>query len=266
MVQNSQTETPSSAVPEWLCPPADAGPAPGLPEVLGMLGHDLRAPLNGILGFLELLERTALDSEQRDCLTTARACGVELKETLDGILAGLEADAGRLPLHAEWHDVRGFLATVARTFELQAAQHGITFACEVNPSLPPLWYFDRIKLRQVLTNLVTNALKFTRPGGAVWLDAGLGPLSTADAGPRLELRVRDSGVGIRTADLTRVFAPFERGRSPGGNGPARPGHGLGLAIVHRLTAALNGTVELRSAEGHGTEVRLRFAWPSRGAG
>jgi two-component system sensor histidine kinase EvgS len=229
--------------------------APGNRELLGMLGHDLRAPLNWMLGFLELLDQTKLDADQHACLSTVKLCGADLLDTLTGILDGVKADTGHLKLNEEWNDLREVISAAVKVFRAQAALHEISFDWNVNAGVARWWYCDRAKLRQILANLLGNALKFT-PKGAVRLEVDT--VADSGGGQVLRMIVRDTGIGISKKDLAHLFEPFRQGSAPQGRPLA--GSGLGLAIVQQLTEALRGSVDIRCPASGGTDVTLLFPW------
>jgi signal transduction histidine kinase len=231
----------------------------GTPEwsVLGMLSHDLRTPLNGALGFLDLLSDTPLTDEQRDYLDTAIQCAEELQDTLDGILNCIRANAGRLALVEESIDLAEFLSGTCRLFRRQAQMRGIGFELHLASGMPRRWRLDRVKLRQILSNLLANALKFTRRGE---IRVEVEPIApTFDRLPAgVRLAVRDSGVGIPAEEIERVFEPFHQVSR--GALERSTGTGLGLAIVAQLAAAMGGSLKIESAKGEGTAVTLDFPW------
>lgn len=219
-------------------------------ELLGMVCHDLCTPLNGLRGFLELLERTSLDENQRKCLETALTYMDDLQDLLEGLLECLRGESGQLPLRDEPCDIAGLLHAVIGFFRAQASSHGVGLSVHVSAEARGAWRIDRVKLRQILLNLLSNAVKFTRQGEiSARVDAGTRNGSDAV----LLFEVCDSGPGISRGQLSRVFDAFYQA---GPNGSA--GTGLGLVIVRKLVFAMGGEVEIRSAPGKGTLVLVEL--------
>jgi len=221
-------------------------------EFLAMLGHDLRTPLGMIEGFLELLADTPLDAERRDWVETARESAQDLRETLEGLLECLRSDAGQMILHETPRDLPAFLASVLRGFQAQAKRNHLGLRLELAENMPKYWIFDAAKLRQILHNLLGNALKFSSAGEVILY------AKASDSGGVL-LLVDDSGPGIPENMRPHVFEAFLYG-SPQLPSGSRDGYGLGLAIVKRLVQTMKGNVSLHDRNGTGTRVLLEFPW------
>ena len=240
---------------------------------LATMSHELRTPLTSIIGYSEMLATGMggeLNPTQREFVDTVRAKGDQLLELILALLdvAKLEQDKVRLTL-AEL-DAAELVADVMRTVSPAAAKKGIQLEHRVEARLPPL-SADKTRLRQVLVNLLDNAVKFTPKGGAVTLELGLSARDSQvdDGSPGMVLlatperafqfTVRDSGIGIPPEEHERIFDAFYQ--VDGSATREHGGTGLGLSIVKRLVEAHGGTVELDSMPGHGTEFRVRLPLP-----
>ena len=215
---------------------------------LSNMSHELRTPLNGILGMLHLAQRRATDSRQRGQLDKAVGAANQLLETISDVLDISRIEAGRLTLSAEVFEVPALLQDLQDALGEMARRAGLRLTLTHAPALAGRrWRSDRVRIRQVLVNLVGNALKFT-PQGQVALRA-LAPEPDA-SGVRLRFEVEDTGIGIRAEDLVRIFAPFEQ--VDGSRTRTQGGSGLGLALSRQLARALGGDVQVRSVPGQGS--------------
>jgi signal transduction histidine kinase/PAS domain-containing protein len=219
---------------------------------LANMGHELRTPLNAIIGFAQMLAAGyggPLAPRQAEYLRDIEASGAHLLQLVNDLLDLSKAEAGKLELNETTFALADTFAAVRQLVRDQVEPAGV--ALEVHAPAPTLKLFaDELKLRQILLNLLSNALKFTPPGGAVTLGAALAPDGAAS------IRVRDTGVGIAPADVERVFTRYVRLETP----LARhvPGTGLGLPLSRALTELHGGTLTLDSTPGRGTTATLRL--------
>ncbi len=221
-------------------------------EFLANMSHELRTPLNAVLGFSEMIHTGALGRDPDRHIEYARIIydsGYHLLALINDILDLAKIEAGGLEFHEAQLDVRKLIAECLRLLPAEGKAADVTLTTEIAPGLPDL-FADARALKQVFLNLISNAVKFTPPGGEVTVFAHL----AEDEG--LVLGVRDSGVGIAEADQAKVFEHFGQGRHDVVTGDK--GTGLGLPIVKGLVEAHGGQVELTSAIGEGTCVTIRL--------
>ncbi len=220
------------------------------------VAHELRTPLNAVLGYAQLLELDeGLGAGRRDRVRAIRLGGEHLARLIEGLLDISKIEAGRIEIERRPVALAGFLGAIADMFRLQAESRGIGFRFEAAPNLPAVVSIDETRLRQVLINLLSNALKFTQAGAI--------GLRVTKAGEVTEFAVHDTGPGIREADLPRIFDPFERASASA----AVPGIGLGLTITRLLVAIMGGeiTVDTALARGSAFRVRLLLSEPANAA-
>lgn len=213
---------------------------------LATVSHEFRTPLNGILGMADLLTDTGPDAEQATYIAALRTSGEALLALVDDILDFAKVEAGRLELAEEPFDLVQLVETVAELMAPRAQAKGIELAAHIAPDLPARLVGDRDRLRQILLNLVGNAVKFTEAGGV--------GLSLARAGAHLEIAVADTGPGIPADRLEAVFGEFEQ--FDHGAGARQAGTGLGLAIVRRLARLMGGEARAESRPGVGATFRV----------
>ena len=229
------------------------------PGVVTSVSHDLRNPLNAILGFADLLEATSLDADQQEYLHAIRLASQNSMEIVEELLQYSRLKAGAedsislafSPLGI-LRDIRGYIQALLR-------HTPVGFELFVEGSLPETLVGDPSKMRRILLNLLENAVKFTEKG-VIELVVRSGP---AKKGCTLEFEISDTGCGIPRAELPYIFKPYYQAGSDGKR--SRVGHGLGLSIVSKLIGELNGSIEVKSKEGKGTTFRLRIPYPVKRA-
>lgn len=213
---------------------------------LATVSHEFRTPLNGILGMADLLSDTGPNAEQATYIEALRSSGEALLALVDDILDVAKVEAGKLELVEEPFDLVQLVETVTELVAPRAQAKGIELAAHIAPDLPARLLGDRDRLRQILLNLVGNAVKFTETGGV--------GLSLRREGEGIEIVVADTGPGIPSDRLELIFGEFEQLEH--GAGERQSGTGLGLAIVRRLVTLMRGEVRAESRLGEGAAFRL----------
>ena len=223
---------------------------------LAMMSHEIRTPLNSIIGFSELLQATSPDSEElHDYAANINTAGQTLLQLINDVLeiSRFEADLVEIPL--EWVDFNRLLAEIGSIFKHMARKKGLDFRIEAPAELPEI-YLNDARLRQILLNLVGNAVKFTEKGG---ISVSADFRATDSGHGRLEITVRDTGIGIDPGLHSRIFDPFVQADEGAVRGNRTTnGTGLGLSIVKRLLDKMGGSVTLESIPGTGSTFRILF--------
>ncbi len=222
-------------------------------QFLANMSHEIRTPMNGILGMAEVLSGTALSGEQRGYLDTVIRCAQSLLDLLNDVLDLSKVEAGHIELECIPFDPRHVVESVGAVLGPRAAERGLELVCRVAASMPNQVFGDPARLRQVLTNLATNAIKFTRRG-EVMIVAGADPED--DGVSQLWFEVRDSGIGIPDDKIQHLFEKFTQ--LDGSTSRRHGGTGLGLAICKQLVELMDGTIEVESREGVGSTFHFSF--------
>jgi signal transduction histidine kinase/DNA-binding NarL/FixJ family response regulator len=216
---------------------------------LALISHELRTPMNGVLGLAQALTRTSLTSRQQWYVDTIVSSGRALAKLLDDILDVSRIERGQLQVDTMPVASRAIFDEIVRLFEPMAEQKGLQLRARVDENLPACVRADPLRLRQILINLVNNALKFT-PSGFV-------ELRTRPAGPgRLRIEVADSGPGIAEEHRAALFRPFSRIETPTVNDLG--GAGLGLAISKQLAEAMGGAISMQAGAEGGSVFTLEL--------
>ncbi|WP_438030733.1 ATP-binding protein [Sorangium sp. So ce233] len=223
---------------------------------LASMSHELRSPLNSILGYSQLLQRAAdLAPAHRAGVDVVRRSGEHLLTLIDDVLDLARIEAGRMDLSPSDVHLPSLVQAVASLSQLRAAQKGLAFEVAHADGAPAWVRADEKRLTQVLLNLLRNAIKFTA-AGTVTLRVEAG--DTEDQRRRILFHVDDTGPGIAATDLGRIFEPFEQA---GDGGVRAEGAGLGLAISRRIIEQMGGTISVRSAPGAGSTFTVALCLP-----
>jgi signal transduction histidine kinase len=214
---------------------------------LANISHELRTPMNGVIGMTELALETQLSEEQRDLLGTARNSALSLLEMLNDLLDFSKIEARKLELEQMPFDVRQLVAETAKVFAVQGRQKGLLFTCQIDPAVPHEVSGDPGRLRQVLINLLGNAVKFTQAGG---IEVHVSVESTGLEDVCLRFVVIDSGIGIQKDKHDVIFQPFSQ--ADGSMTRKYGGTGLGLTISARLVELMRGRIWVASEPGKGS--------------
>jgi signal transduction histidine kinase/ActR/RegA family two-component response regulator len=210
-------------------------------EFLANMSHEIRTPMNGIIGMTELALETPLQAGQRDYLETVKTCAHSLLHVLNDILDFSKVEAGKMELAPVDFDLRQCLRQAIDVLVYGARKKGLHLACDVAPDAPEWVHGDDARLRQILVNLVGNALKFTQAGSVRVLVEVEG---CGEAGDVLRLTVADTGIGVPAGQQAIIFAPFEQGDPSSAR--QHQGTGLGLAISARLADMMGGRIWVES--------------------
>ncbi|WP_394690366.1 PAS-domain containing protein [Hoeflea sp.] len=225
-------------------------------EFLANMSHEIRTPMNGVLGMAELLSRTELDTRQRTFTDIIVKSGTALLAIINDILDFSKIDAGQMTLEAEPFDLREAIEDVATLTSGRAAEKDIELIVRIAPTLPARLVGDVGRIRQIITNLVGNAVKFTETGH-VLIEVTGSPAST-DA-VELVLRVHDTGIGIPPEKLETVFDMFSQVDTSSTR--RHEGTGLGLAITSRLVGLMDGAISAESTPGEGSVFCVTMTIP-----
>lgn len=221
---------------------------------LANMSHEIRTPMNAILGFSELLAAEMREPRQRQYLQSIRSSAASLLQLINDILDMSKVEAGVMALRPEPTDPREICAFIHTVFSESAMRKGVKLECQVAGDLPHALLIDRIRLRQILVNLVGNAVKFTDEGNIYvrvqW------EKEDAPGHLTLILEVQDTGVGIPQDRLTAIFEPFVQAGAH--RDKEKHGTGLGLSIVKRLAEMMGGSVMVGSVPGQGSAFHIRL--------
>jgi diguanylate cyclase (GGDEF)-like protein len=218
-------------------------------EFAASVSHELRTPMNGVMGMLELLKDMGLDEKQEEYLRVAQSSGMSLLSLIDDILDFSKLESGKMKLHSEDFSARTMLEDIVELLSKQASSKQLRLAADIDDQIPSSLHGDAGRIRQILINLVGNAIKFT-PSGSVHITAEVIHREHNEDNFHLQFSVRDTGVGIPEEAQQKIFEAFTQ--ADGSITRQFGGTGLGLAICQQLVALLGGRIGLESTPGEGS--------------
>lgn len=224
-------------------------------DFLATMSHEIRTPLNGVIGFIDMLAETDLSEEQMDYVNTVRSSGQTLMALINDVLDFSKIESGYMNLEVRTFNLVTMLRELVGLFFNEATQRGIVLNVEISDDVSRKIDGDETRIRQILTNLLANAVKFTEQG-EVSLIVTRDSIPDANGACALEFEVRDTGIGMNSQQLNKLFRPFSQGDSS--TTRKYGGTGLGLVICKRLAEAMGGKVWATSRIGKGSSFYTRI--------
>ncbi len=224
-------------------------------EFIANMSHEIRTPLNAVIGFSELLEKTEISSRQRSYLQSIRSGGNTLLSLINDILDLSKFDSGKMKIEREPVNIRRIIAEIDKMFHFPVKEKELQIRYQVEKEVPEYLLLDEIRLRQLLLNLIGNAVKFTHEGG-ISVHIQTTPVKQNPGSVELLLAVSDTGIGIPKNQHQRIFGSFEQ--QQGQSSREYGGTGLGLTISKRLVELMGGEIRLESEPGRGSTFTIHL--------
>jgi PAS domain S-box-containing protein len=225
-------------------------------DLIAMLSHDIRNPLNAVMGVVQMLERSGLSEQQHRLVRLLKSASDNMLDLLNHVLDLSKAESGSFTLAETAMSVRATVDEVVSTFEPAAREKNVTVGSVIAPDVPQMVIADPVAIRQVLTNLVANAVKFTAVGS---VSVAVSAREIGTDAVTLMVAVSDTGIGIAREAIERIFDAFAQERH---DTPMRfGGTGLGLTITRRLLALYGSTVQVQSTPGEGSTFSFTLRLP-----
>jgi signal transduction histidine kinase/CHASE1-domain containing sensor protein/DNA-binding response OmpR family regulator len=225
-------------------------------EFLANMSHEIRTPMNAVIGMLELVQNTELTERQNDYVYKAKSAAKSLLELLNDILEFSKIEAGKLYLDPHPFTLKTLIHNLSPLIALNKKDSDLEVIIDIAPDLPPAYLGDELRLRQILINLISNAIKFTQKG---YVKISINCLEKNTQIARLRFQVKDTGIGISQLQQARLFSAFVQAESS--TTRRYGGTGLGLAICKRLTQLMNSDLQMESSLGHGSRFWFDIDMP-----
>lgn len=217
---------------------------------LARMSHEIRTPMHGVIGGIDLLKMTKVSDEQKNCLEIVGSSMTHMMDIINDILDLSKIEAGELELSLSSVGIVDLLNSIHAICQSRAAQAGLIFECKIDGDVPHELYLDKMRMKQILLNLINNALRFTQ-SGAITVTVSM---SDKNSLPHLQLMVSDTGMGIPDDKINDLFSPYTQlAIEPDAE---KNGTGLGLAICHQLVELMDGSIEVTSAVEQGSHFSV----------
>ncbi len=223
---------------------------------LATMSHEIRTPMNGVIGMSEVLTRSTLSADQKEMVFTIRDCASALLKIIDDILDFSKIEAGKLQIDCVPTSIEDVVDSMASSLATVADARGVALRTYVSPSLPPSAMFDDTRLREILYNLVGNAIKFSAGRSGVQGHVSLRATLVDGAAPEVRFDIADNGIGMTAETLATLFRPFSQAEAS--TTRRFGGTGLGLAICRRLVSLMGGRMSVQSEPGQGSTFTVEL--------